>query len=183
VKTTLARYRGQANREGTVVAMYDTELFGHWWFEGPLWLETVLRRLAEARDLRPTTMAGYLARHPATRSLDLPESSWGWGKGHAAWVSEDTRWIWQALRDAEARFRALPPGERRDAAWRQLCLLQASDWPFMITRDQSTQYAGERVRAHLARFDAACRGEDLGDLAARDDPAPRPAPVMAPLTG
>lgn len=135
--------------------------------------------------VRPTTLRAYLDRHPPRRRLALPESSWGWGKGHAAWVSERTRWIWQALRGAEAEFRALPAtadwAGARDAAWRQLSLLQASDWPFMINRDQSAQYAEERVRAHLERFRQACRGEGLDELAARDDPggtrAPRPAPV------
>ncbi|CAN5853552.1 hypothetical protein BH23ACT8_BH23ACT8_00570 [soil metagenome] len=179
----LRAHLGPRGDDAVVLAAYDTELFGHWWFEGPIWLETVLRRLAEARDLRPTTMAGYLERHAVTRSLDLPESSWGWGKGHAAWVSDATRWIWQAIRDAEARFRTLPVGPVRDAAWRQLCLLQASDWPFMITRDQSTQYAVERVRAHVARFEAACAGEDLHALGDRDDPCGVPAPDPAPLAG
>jgi 1,4-alpha-glucan branching enzyme len=172
----LRAHLGQRASDSVVLAAYDTELFGHWWFEGPLWLEAVLRRVAEAPDLRTTTLAGYLAEHPVERSLDLPESSWGWGKGHAAWVSDETRWIWQAIRGAEERFRALDPGAARDAAWRQLCLLQSSDWPFLITRDQSTQYAAERVRGHLERFDAACRGERLDELAARDGVATAPAP-------
>jgi 1,4-alpha-glucan branching enzyme len=177
----LRAHLGPRDDDAVVLAAYDTELLGHWWFEGPFWLETVLMRLAEAPDLRATTMAGYLERHPPARALHLPESSWGWGKGHAAWVSEDTRWIWQEIRAAEARFRDLHPGPARDAAWRQLCLLQASDWPFMITRDQSTRYAGERVAAHVARFDAACRGEDLAILAERDDPRGAPAPAPAGL--
>jgi 1,4-alpha-glucan branching enzyme len=177
----LRRHLAPRLPDTVVVAAYDTELFGHWWYEGPVWLETVLRRLAEAPDLRPTTLAAHLARHPVTQRLQLPESSWGWGKGHAAWVSDDTRWIWQALREAEARFRTLPHGPARDTAWRQLTLLQSSDWPFMITRDQSSGYATERVRAHLARFDAACRGDDLAALADRDDPNGTRAPATSPV--
>lgn len=176
--------RHQSGRapESVIVAGYDTELFGHWWYEGPAWLETVLRGLAERGQA--TTLRASLDRHPPRRRLRLPESSWGWGKGHAAWVSERTRWIWEALRDAERRFRALPeaaPG--RDAAWRQLTLLQASDWPFMINHDQSAQYAGERVRAHLDRFDAACRGEGLAQLGERDDPRGTHAPSATPVPG
>jgi 1,4-alpha-glucan branching enzyme len=173
----LRRHLEPRPHDALVVAAYDTELFGHWWYEGPVWLEAVLRGLAEDRELRSTTLRGHLDRHPPTRRLDLPESSWGWGKGHAAWVSERTRWIWQAVRDAEARFRQLPEGTVRDAAWRQLTLLQASDWPFMINRDQSAQYAEERVRAHLARFDQACRGESLDALADRDDPRRAASPA------
>lgn len=172
----LRAHLAQRAADAVVVAAYDTELFGHWWSEGPLWLETVLRGLAEAPDLRTTTLAGYLDRHDPAGALDLPESSWGAGKGHAAWVAPSTRWIWEAVRSAEARFRLLPPGGARDAAWRQLCLLQSSDWPFMVTGGQSAQYAEERVRAHLTRFTAACSGADLPALAARDDPLGTSAP-------
>jgi 1,4-alpha-glucan branching enzyme len=161
--------------DAVVVAAYDTELFGHWWHEGPAFLEAVLRRLAAEPRLRPTTLAGYLDAHPPTRRLHLPESSWGMGKGHAAWVSEATRWMWVALREAEERFRGLPDGPARDAAWRQLALLQSSDWPFMVNHHQAAQYAQERVRAHLERFDRACRGEDLDALAAVDGTARAPA--------
>ncbi len=116
-------------------------------------------------------MAGYLERHPATVRMVLPESSWGRGKGHAAWTGERARWVWQAVRDAEARFRSLPPGDGRDVAWRQLSLLQASDWPFLLVKDQAAEYATERVRAHIDRFEAACRGEGLAALAAVDGAA------------
>jgi len=37
----------QMERPPIVVCPYDAELFGHWWFEGPWWLEMVFRRLAE----------------------------------------------------------------------------------------------------------------------------------------
>jgi 1,4-alpha-glucan branching enzyme len=164
-----------------VVAAYDTELFGHWWHEGPVWLEAVLRLVHEDERLRPTTLAAHLERHPPTRRLAVPESSWGWGKGHGAWVGGRTRWLWQALREAEARFLALPPGPGRAAAWRQLTLAQASDWPFMLNREQSAEYAEERVRGHLARFEAACRGEGLDALRARDDPWGTPLPAPLPV--
>ncbi|WP_370325755.1 1,4-alpha-glucan branching protein domain-containing protein [Euzebya sp.] len=163
--------------DAVVVAAYDTELFGHWWYEGPQWLEAVLRRLADDPTVGTTTLAGHLARRPPAARLRLPESSWGWGKGHAAWVTDETRWIWQEIRAAEDRFATLADGPARDAAWRQLTMLQASDWPFMIARDQSTQYAVERVKTHLARFEQACAGQDLEELAWHDDPSRRPCPV------
>lgn len=159
--------------DAVAVAAYDTELFGHWWHEGPAWLETVLRLLVDDPRLRPVSLGAHLERHPPARRLRLPESSWGQGKGHGAWVQEHTRWVWETVRACERAFRALPPdAPGRDAAWRQLTLLQASDWPFMIVRDQAAGYAAERVRAHAERFAAACRGEDLSALAARDAPLP-----------
>ena len=168
----------------TVVAAYDTELFGHWWYEGPQWLEAVFRGLADTTAVRPTTLRRRLDDRPPTTRLSLPESSWGWGKGHAAWVTDETRWIWSAIREAEARFLDLPGGPSRDAAWRQLVLLQASDWPFMIAREQSPQYAVERVKTHLARFEQACRGHDLEELADIDDPVGAGVPaVITPPRG
>lgn len=175
----LVERRHAGRPDGTVVvAAFDTELFGHWWAEGPLWLEAVLRRLAGHPRLRPTTLAAALGRRPPRRRLPLPESSWGAGKGHRAWVTESTRWLWQAVRDAEQRFATLPPGAARDLAWRELTLAQASDWPFLIVRDQAAQYAAERVRGHLERFAACCRGEELSAIAAIDDPVGTRAPVV-----
>ena len=81
----------------------------------------------------------------------------------------------------QERFRSLADGPRRDAAWRQLCLAMASDWPFMVVRDQAGQYAAERVRTHLDGFAAACRGDDLDALAERDDPWGTRAPAAAPV--
>jgi len=161
-----------------VVAAYDAELFGHWWYEGPIWLETVLRRLADSPKLRPTTLASALERRPAARRLALPESSWGAGKGFGGWVSERTRGLWTALREAERTFGGLPPdAPGRDLAWRELTLAQASDWPFLMIRDQAGQYAEQRFLTHLDRFAAACRGENLPALAEVDDPWTTPAPA------
>ena len=82
------------------------------------------------------------------------------------------------MRDAEQRFATLPPDAARDLAWRELTLAQASDWPFLIVRDQAAQYAAERVRGHLERFAACCRGEELSAIAAIDDPVGTRAPVV-----
>lgn len=164
------RHLADRDRDAVVVGAYDAELFGHWWHEGPLWLETVLRRLLDDPSLRPVSMAGYLRDHPPSARLTLPESSWGRGKGHAAWVAPATRGTWEALRRAEARFADLPDGPERTAAWRQLTLAQASDWPFQMARDESARYATQRVQGHLADFDAACRGQRLSELAERDSP-------------
>lgn len=145
-----------------VVAAYDTELFGHWWLEGPTWLEHLLRRVDDDPRLRPTTLASRLERRPPTRRLHLPESSWGYAKGHASWVSERTRPMWAELRRVEGRFldvRATvgpTDGASRAAleqAARELAQTQASDWPFMVNRGGSPGYGEDRFRGHLARCD------------------------------
>lgn len=170
-----------------VVAAYDTELFGHWWFEGPTWLEGILRAVSDDPHLRTTTLGERRRSHPPTRRLDLPESSWGYAKGHASWVTPETRPMWEGLRACEDRWRALPAGpdarddvaRARTQALRELAQLQCSDWPFMVTRGNSPDYAFGRFHGHRERFDALCvmvesGAVDADRLAAWEalDPAP-----------
>jgi 1,4-alpha-glucan branching enzyme len=174
-----------------VVAAYDTELFGHWWFEGVEWLGALLRTVAADPGLRTTTLGSRRDRRPPTRRLHLPESSWGYAKGHASWVTEETRPMWVEVRRAEARAReALAGGRGSDAARvqvaRELALLTSSDWPFMVTRGNSTGYAADRVADHAAQLHRLCDAVETGDvddaeveaIAARDD---APADVTALL--
>jgi 1,4-alpha-glucan branching enzyme len=177
-----------------VVAAYDTELLGHWWFEGVDWLESLLRRVVADPRLTTTTLASRIERRPPTRRLALPESSWGYAKGHASWATEETRPMWQALRDAEALARAtLSGGHGSDAArmqiGRELALLASSDWPFMATRGNSPGYAEERVRAHATHVRELCEAiaagtedhERLAELERLDDAPTDPSPIVAAL--
>jgi 1,4-alpha-glucan branching enzyme len=177
-----------------VVAAYDTELFGHWWFEGVDWLESLLRRVVRDPRLATTTLASRTARRPPTRRLELPESSWGYAKGHASWVTAETRPMWRALRDAEDLARATLAGGRGSGAsrrqiGRELALLASSDWPFMATRGNSPGYAAERVHAHADQLRELCEAvatgtedpERLAALAALDDAPADPAPLVDAL--
>ncbi len=153
---------------GLVVAAYDTELFGHWWFEGVDWLEDLLRRIDADPTLATTTLASRRERRPPTRRLALPESSWGWAKGHASWVTHDTRPMWRTLVDGEERARRSLAGGRggeaaRTQVAREVAMLSASDWPFMATPGNSIGYARERVGTHADRLHRLC------DLIDRDD--------------
>jgi 1,4-alpha-glucan branching enzyme len=156
VRATLTERPG-----GLVVAAYDTELFGHWWHEGPVWLEHVLARVFADPKLRTTTLASRLERRPPTRRFALPESSWGYAKGHASWVNEDTQEVWRTLRECTALARRTLAGGRgaialRDAVARELALLHASDWPFMMTRGRSPGYALDRIAGHAQRVRDLC---------------------------
>jgi 1,4-alpha-glucan branching enzyme len=175
-----------------VVAAYDTELFGHWWFEGVDWLEALLRRVASDPRLTTTTLASRRDRCPPQRRLALPESSWGFAKGHASWVTDRTRPMWRSLRDAEQRAVATLSGGRggpalRTQVARELALLASSDWPFMATRGQSPDYAQDRVHHHATALHRLCDAVDDGDdalvaeLADRDDAPPEPSALVAAL--
>jgi 1,4-alpha-glucan branching enzyme len=169
-------------RPPLVVAPYDAELFGHWWFEGPLFLGALIRELDRVRDLEAVTLGDHLGRYgPAGECLATTASSWGEEGYNTAWLRPETGWIHLGLHQAAAELRELlrtrGPGRGtvtqlrmlRQAA-RSLLLAQGSDWSFHVGRSGAAEYAGSRVRGQLARFaflaNAVRRGEDPGDRVA-----------------
>jgi 1,4-alpha-glucan branching enzyme len=192
VETALRDFHDQTGEFGSITASYDTELFGHWWFEGVDWLKAVLRGLASRPSIELTTASRIIEAHPPQEVLSLPESSWGAGGGHFTWMNDDTAWMWPLIHAAERRMEELvtrfpdAEGTRRDVldqAARELLLLQSSDWPFLVTTLQAKEYAIERFQEHLARFDqlaALAEGETFSDedrallasLHERDNPFP-----------
>ncbi len=146
-----------------LLACYDTEIFGHWWHEGPDWLRAVLRRLDSHPFLRLTTPGEYFdsVKDEAMPSL-LPErTSWGRGRDFSSWENPETAGLWEGLRRREAAYL-----ETAAAVWaeggndrplrqalRELLLLESSDWPYMVGLDEARAYARERFRAHCERFD------------------------------
>jgi 1,4-alpha-glucan branching enzyme len=156
---------------GLVVSAYDTELFGHWWFEGTLWIREVLRRLAQHPEVGLATANDYLAMYPPDEVLTLPESSWGAGGTHWTWQNPDTEWMWPLIHAAETRMEQLvarhpgAEGRLRDAlnqAARELLLLTSSDWSFLISTGQAREYASARFQQHLARFNRLAMIADNG---------------------
>jgi len=143
-----------------VCAPYDAELFGHWWFEGPAWLEHVGRALAGA-GITPMTLGEALAAVPPREAVSLPEGSWGEGGDHRVWLNPDTEWTWDRVYSAEGEWvELLGRLERGSAelrrvlaqATRELLLLEASDWQFLITTWAARDYAERRVAEHYAEF-------------------------------
>jgi predicted glycosyl hydrolase (DUF1957 family) len=100
----IAAGEGQ-RRDGVIVAPFDTELFGHWWFEGPAWLGAVYRALArDGRGIRPVTASRHLADHPAKQPIRLPSGSWGAKGDFSMWLGDDTVWTWERLWPLEETF-------------------------------------------------------------------------------
>ena len=158
---TLREYQEATGRTGVVVAPFDTELFGHWWFEGPQWLESVLRRLEGQVEV--ATASSFLAKHPPRSAIRLPEGSWGQGGHHWVWLNDGTRWIWEEVYRAEDAFleaSRAARGQRKPIIRRiltqlarELLLLESSDWPFLITTVAAKDYAEARVKEHIEAFD------------------------------
>jgi 1,4-alpha-glucan branching enzyme len=187
VETLAADFWKRNGRYGIIAAAYDTELFGHWWFEGVAWLKAVLRRLAQSAVVDLTTAADYVQEHPPQDALALPESSWGQGGGHFTWLNADTEWMWPVIHAAERRMERLasehaaadgPVRTLLGQAARELLLLQSSDWPFLITTGQARDYAVTRFQDHVERFESMVRAvEDV----AVDDAALRRARALFEL--
>jgi 1,4-alpha-glucan branching enzyme len=146
----LRDYAAADGRRGLLVFAIDTELLGHWWSEGPIWLRAVLEG-AEAAGLRPLTVPQALAEHePVERVLSV--STWGEGKDFGTWDSPPVADLAWGARRLELRLlRALSAGLRGDAARRaarELLAVQASDWAFLDKRGQAGDYAFQRATDH-----------------------------------
>jgi 1,4-alpha-glucan branching enzyme len=143
---------------------FDTELFGHWWYEGNAWLKAVLSRLAQTPELHAVTASQALTLEASTPSVTLPECTWGEGGLFWVWQNQHTEWIHTALDDVSAKLYQLlaqqhtaveaSPLLQRLAlqAVRELLVMQASDWPFLITTRQAKDYAVNRLEGHRANL-------------------------------
>ena len=184
VRETLSRHWNETGRAGVVVAPFDAELFGHWWFEGPNWLEAVIRGLG--KDVAAVTASEFLLQQPPRSVIALPEGSWGQGGHHWVWLNENTQWIWERVYAAEDAFLDLikSAGRGRDALTRrllvqlarELLLLESSDWPFLVTTVSARDYSEARVQLHWETF------QRLLDMARRAGGGPLPEEELAWLT-
>ena len=149
-----------------LLAPFDAELFGHWWFEGPLFLEHVFREAHKQHALVLTTPPRYLESEPVHEVVQPAISSWGDGGQFKVWCNSGNSWMLRHLHVAEERMVEL--AKRFDAvtyhdnggltlralnqAGRELLLAQSSDWAFIVTMDTAVDYAIKRTCDHLDRF-------------------------------
>jgi 1,4-alpha-glucan branching enzyme len=163
VENAMREFKERTGREGTLTAPFDTELFGHWWFEGPRFLGEVIRRAATSPTIRVRTAPDELDAKDPGVVIQIPEGSWGEGGGHNVWLNEGTAWTWPRVYEVEWRFlKLLEDHDPSDAAdlrlllqmARENLLLQASDWQFLITTASAADYASERFIGH---YDNAIR--------------------------
>jgi 1,4-alpha-glucan branching enzyme len=154
----LDSYKAERGREGLVCCALDTELIGHWWYEGPAFLAEVLRRSAES-GLDLVTLPSALDRFEAAKQRELEPSSWGRSKDLSTWDSPKVADLTFAARAAELKTVAAAAraeqGPALERAARELLALQASDWAFITTYELAADYPQQRVEGHLAELNAA----------------------------
>ncbi|MBO8151732.1 MAG: DUF1957 domain-containing protein [Candidatus Marinimicrobia bacterium] len=148
----------KTGRAGIITCPFDTELFGHWWFEGVRWLGKVLRKLNKKKEYRPITLSEHLKSNSPERVVSLPEGSWGQGGFHYIWLNEWTEWTWREIYRAEDLMVNLADEYRGTSdknitailnqIGRELLLLESSDWQFLISTWSARDYAENRVAFH-----------------------------------
>jgi 1,4-alpha-glucan branching enzyme len=153
---------GTMGRPPIVVSPYDAELLGHWWYEGPWWLDYLMRKaVCDQQVFRVTHLAEYLKENTTQQTSNPAQSSWGDRGFHEFWLNSTNEWIYPHLHKAAERMIGLvadhPQAEgilRRalNQAARELLLAQSSDWAFIMRTGTMVQYAVRRTQSHLRRF-------------------------------
>ncbi|MEM8809173.1 MAG: glycoside hydrolase family 57 protein [Cyanobacteria bacterium P01_G01_bin.38] len=148
-------------RQPIVVSPYDAELFGHWWYEGPWFIDYLFRKTWYDQDTYEMThLADYLRANPTQQVCRPSQSSWGYKGFHEYWLNETNAWIYPHLHKAAERMIDLAKREPVDElewralnqAARELLLAQSSDWAFIMRTGTMVPYAVRRTRSHLMRF-------------------------------
>lgn len=171
----------QMDRPPIVVAPFDAELYGHWWYEGPIFLNDLFRQIHYNQDvLEALTPGDYLERHPTNQVATPSASSWGAKGYNEYWLNESNAWVYRHLHAAGERMVELahryPDAQgifRRalDQAARELMLAQSSDWAFIMKTGTHVSYAERRTNEHVLNFTRLYEGlmKDEVDEAALAD--------------
>ncbi|MBI4396787.1 MAG: DUF1957 domain-containing protein [Elusimicrobia bacterium] len=154
--------RGVMGTPPVVCSIYDAELFGHWWFEGPEFLEFLLKKIHyDQQTVKTTTPYEYIQNFPEQQILEPEPSSWGDKGYHEVWLNGSNDWIYPHLHICSERMVQLanshPSAEglvkrALNQAARELLLAQSSDWAFLMTVGTARQYSVKRTREHVSRF-------------------------------
>lgn len=149
------------DRKPIITAMYDAELFGHWWFEGPDFIEQVFRKLHEINGpVKAISPKMYLREYPNNQVAQPSQSSWGDKGYHEVWLNGTNDWIYRHLHIAQERMNEImsigKTSQKQyraiNQALRELLLAQSSDWPFIMNSGTMVEYAKKRFISHISRF-------------------------------
>jgi 1,4-alpha-glucan branching enzyme len=157
------RLAASMDRPPLIVSPYDAELYGHWWYEGPVFLGDLYRQLHHDQNvIEPVTPADYLDRHPTNQLATPCASSWGLKGYNEQWLNETNGWTYRHVHAIAERMTELA---RKHAgasdrltiralnqAARELMLAQSSDWTFIMSTGTTVPYATRRFEEHVTRF-------------------------------
>lgn len=169
------------DRKPIIVSSYQAELFGHWWYEGPHFLEQICRKMfLDQMTVKMITPSEYLDEYPTSGISQLNPSSTGRNHNSETWLQASNDWIYRHLHEAEGRMIQLATNQGRylcsdeanadtfkralNQAARELMLAQSSDWPFMMDTATYADYASRRINNHLGRFHQLCDQLDRNQI-------------------
>lgn len=160
-------------RKPMMIAPYDAELFGHWWYEGPLWLENLLRQMASNPEVKTIFPSEYLEIYPVNQRSAPSESSWGYKGYHEVWLEGSNDWIYPHLHYLQDRMVEIARLRRNSSgllsrglnqAAREVLLAQASDWPFIMKAGTVPEYAKNRFITHVGRAQKLLKQAEEGAI-------------------
>ena len=150
------------DRTPILVTPYDAELFGHWWFEGPDWINFLIRKIVyDQNTIELITPSDYLERHPVNQVCTPSSTSWGYRGYNEVWLNGSNDWIYPHLHKAADQMVELARtysgvdgviGKALNQAARELLLAQSSDWAFIMKTSTMVEYAVKRTNDHITRF-------------------------------
>ncbi len=183
--------RTAADEDREIVAPFDTELFGHWWFEGVDFLRYLYEDLFVDAEVQAVTAGTALRDTPPDTAIRMGTGSWGKDGNFSMWMNPETEWTWHRLWALEERFwnaipRIIPRWDARpviEQAARELLLAQSSDWQFIITTGAAADYAIKRFNEHCAALEELLPflEHEHADMAAGRDVAARHYAVDDPF--
>lgn len=156
-------YEKVTGEQAIICTPFDTELFGHWWFEGVKFIEYLLRGLHHSPSIHSTKAGAALDHAKPKEIIALPEGSWGENNNHDVWSNPSNYWTWEQIYNCELRFSKLifTAGTQLEnkllervllQTMRELMLLHSSDWQFLISNESAIDYASMRFNYHLSDF-------------------------------
>lgn len=181
IENTVNFYKDQTGRHATLCTPFDTELFGHWWFEGPEFIKALIRGLNFSPWVNSATASEQMLLIKPWEVISIPEGSWGVNNNHDVWSNSDNNWTWEANYNDENKFKSIMEKVRSrpidnsirrimTQSLRELMLLQSSDWQFLIYTKSARDYAEQRFSYHHSDFNQICDlAEKYLDSGALDD--------------
>ena len=161
-------------RQPLVTSPYDAELYGHWWFEGPQFLDFVFRKLHfDQTEIEAVTPGDFLDAQIPIQRQRISASSWGERGYYKVWLNEKTQWMYPYQHVAEERMTRLAniyefPNQLENRALnqaaRELLLAESSDWAFQIYQGTTVEYASRRFKSHIHRFDLLAKDLENGQI-------------------
>lgn len=163
LETKSEHFYDTTRRKTNLTLPFDAELFGHWWFEGVSFLETLIRKASESEKVRLIKASESIEDNYPSEVVRLNEGSWGIDSNHSVWMNDTNKWVWEQIYKCEKRLSDFYAANDIDsistvrsrllkAAMIQFLLLQSSDWSFLIYHDSSKNYAEHRFHSHVSDF-------------------------------